>query len=121
MPRLDAFVADLLASGLVTRPDLEPVLAALPREPEADAAVRLARALIGGGQVTRYQARKLLAGATKGFFLGGYRLLKPLGEGGMGKVYLARHEENGEEVAIKVLPPRKAAEEAQALARFRRE
>jgi eukaryotic-like serine/threonine-protein kinase len=121
MPRLDDFVADLLKSRLVARAALDPLLATLPRESEADAAVRLARRLIQEGRITHYQARKLLAGATQGFFLGGYRILRPLGEGGMGKVYLAEHSEGGVQVAIKVLPPRKAAEEEQAVLRFRRE
>jgi len=39
----------------------------------------------------------------------------------MGKVYLAAHEADGTQVAIKVLPPRRAQEEANSLARFRRE
>ena len=61
-----------------------------------------------------------MAGATLGFFLGGYRLLRPLGEGGMGKVYLAVNDDE-HRVAIKVLPPRKALEEVNALRRFRKE
>lgn len=129
MPRLDDFLANLARSGLVPPVELERVRASLPREPDADAdsdsdskeAVRLAKHLIQAGTLTPYQARKVLAGATRGFFLGGYRILRPLGEGGMGKVFLAGHEGNGQRVAIKVLPPKKAAEEEQALLRFRRE
>ena len=77
-------------------------------EPAADASLRLARLLVQQGLLTTYQARKLLAGATRGFFLGGYRILRPLGEGGMGKVFLAVNEQTFDKVAIKVLPPRKS-------------
>ena len=36
-------------------------------------------------------------------FLGLYEALRPLGEGGMGKVYLGRHRQTGREVVIKVM------------------
>lgn len=39
----------------------------------------------------------------------GYTLIKQLGEGGFGKVYLARHEATGELVALKVMLPQVAA------------
>ncbi len=121
MPPLDDFAEDVARSGLVPPDALARACAAIAPGGPSDAAVRLARALIQQGALTSYQARKLLAGATKGFFLGGYRILRPLGEGGMGKVFLAQHEGNGRQVAVKVLPPKKAAEERQALLRFRRE
>ncbi|SIO65498.1 serine/threonine protein kinase [Singulisphaera sp. GP187] len=121
MPRLEDFLANLARSGLVPPSDLERARSSLPSEPTADAAVRLAKLLIQLNVLTPYQARKVLAGATRGFFLGGYRILRPIGEGGMGKVFLAAREGKSQRVAIKVLPPKKAAEEGQALLRFRRE
>ena len=38
-----------------------------------------------------------------------YSLLKELGKGGMGAVYLARHQQTGEEVALKVMLPKVAS------------
>src|ERR1700741_2961135 len=99
---LDDFVENVARSGLVPPHVLSQARAALAPGP-ADDAVRLARSLIHQDILTSYQARKLLAGATRGFFLGGYRILRPLGEGGMGKVYLAVND-TGARGAIKVLP-----------------
>ncbi len=121
MSRLDDFVADIANSGLISPAELDRYLAGFSADPEADAPARFARLLIQIQKLTPYQARKLLAGATRGFFLGGYRILRSLGEGGMGKVFLAVREGTQLKVAIKVLPPKKALEESQALQRFRRE
>ncbi len=52
--------------------------------------------------------------------LGFYRLIAPLGAGGMGEVWRARDEKLDRVVALKVLPERLAAD-PDALARFERE
>jgi serine/threonine-protein kinase len=121
MPQLDEFVQNLAKTGLVEPDVLDHARGSLAPQPASDAAVRLARVLIQQGALTPYQAKKVLAGATRGFFLGGYRILRAIGEGGMGKVFLAVHDRDSQRVAIKVLPPKKAAEESQALRRFQRE
>jgi serine/threonine protein kinase len=56
-----------------------------------------------------------------GLVLGGkYLLLKHVGIGGMGQVWVARNASTGADVAVKVLLPERAAS-ADAIARFRRE
>lgn len=52
--------------------------------------------------------------------LGPYRIVAPLGAGGMGEVWRARDEKLDRDVALKVLPARLAAD-PDALARFERE
>ena len=117
---LEDFAANVVKSGLVPGEILDRARADLPPVASGEAAVHLARRLIQDRRLTAFQAKKLLSGKTSGFFLGGYRLLRPLGEGGMGKVYLAEND-RGDRVAVKVLPPRKALEDRNALLRFRRE
>ncbi len=52
--------------------------------------------------------------------LGPYEILSPLGAGGMGEVYRARHLKLERDVAIKVLPDELASDE-ERLRRFERE
>ena len=52
--------------------------------------------------------------------LGPYEVLAPLGVGGMGEVYRARDTRLGRDIAVKLLPA-EVAQDAERLARFRRE
>src|SRR5262249_23395057 len=54
----------------------------------ADAA-GLAERMQRDGLLTAFQAKQLLAGRWRGFFLGAYRILEPLASGGMSRVLLA--------------------------------
>lgn len=59
--------------------------------------------------------RRLLALAETGDYsvlgIRDYEIVKELGRGGMGAVYLARHEKTGEQVAVKIMLPEVAANE----------
>ena len=57
---------------------------------------------------------------TPGCVLGPYEILAPLGAGGMGEVYRARHSRLEREIAVKVLPEH-LSRDTEALARFERE
>ncbi|MCX6636334.1 MAG: protein kinase [Acidobacteria bacterium] len=59
-------------------------------------------------------------GSLVGRQYGPYRILSPLGAGGMGEVYRAHDGKLGRDVAIKTLPPEFACD-PERLARFRRE
>ena len=116
----DDFLRTILRSGLLGRDQLEAAVRALPREARDDPDA-VAAFLIKAGHLSRFQASKLLQGTSSGLVLGSYQILAPLGKGGMGKVFLARDHRNGELLALKVLPPRRAREQERLRARFQRE
>ncbi|MEM7476379.1 MAG: protein kinase [Planctomycetota bacterium] len=97
------------------------------RKPKADSAIENAIAFsrdlmssqIGHGQGDEHPHEDPEHDATP-TQLGIYDLLRPLGHGGMGSVYLAKHRKLGKEVAIKVLPARRFSNPVFA-ARFQRE
>src|SRR5687768_13667149 len=68
-------------------------------------------ALVKRGLLTSYQAKMLLAGKSRGFLIGSYQIQSPIGQGGMGIVYLAKHTSLGRPVALKVLPNEKAKDQ----------
>jgi tRNA A-37 threonylcarbamoyl transferase component Bud32/outer membrane protein assembly factor BamB len=87
----------------------------LPADPHRCAAV-----LVKAGLLTAFQAKSLLAGKHQGLLIGSYRVLEPVGQGGMGVVYKAEHTALKRPAAVKVLPPEKAKDKV-SLDRFLRE
>jgi eukaryotic-like serine/threonine-protein kinase len=72
------------------------------------------------GLITSFHVSHLIQGRYKGFHFGSYRVVEPIGSGGMSTVYLGEHRETKQRVAIKLLPPN-LAEDPMAVARFQRE
>jgi eukaryotic-like serine/threonine-protein kinase len=117
----DAFVEVIQKSGLIAPVQLETYLQQYYSEsgPPPEAA-RFAARLVRDGLLTNFQAQQLLKGRYRNFTLGKYRILEPLGSGGMGKVFLAEHVTMKHRVAMKVLPIQ-PNNRTSHLARFQRE
>jgi eukaryotic-like serine/threonine-protein kinase len=90
------------------------------RAGSGDEPARFAQHLIEAGVITSFHAEQLLAGRYKGFRVGAYRILRLIGVGGMGRVYLAEHAFMKRRVALKVLP-KSQNKETSAIERFQRE
>ncbi len=87
----------------------------LPTDP-----TECANALIKASLLTPFQARQLLAGKFRGLVLGVYKVLRPIGQGGMGIVCLGEHRSLHRRVALKILPAKHAADRL-SVDRFMRE
>ena len=71
-------------------------------------------------QIVMQLLRNAKTGQANLMAIDGYSILKELGRGGCGAVYLARHDRTQQQVALKVMLPKVAADE-RAVARFLRE
>ena len=119
---VDRFLSLLGRSLLLSEEQMQQLLEefAAPGSEFSDSG-RLADELVTREVLTSWQAGMLLQGKHRGFILGPYRMLKPLGKGGMGTVFLAEHQMMRRQCAIKVLPFEHAKGDSSVLERFYRE
>jgi eukaryotic-like serine/threonine-protein kinase len=120
VPTLEQFVSTVQESGLLGHDLLESTLRDVGGQGHAPDASSVTAALVARGNLTSWQADKLLAGVEKGFFLGKHKLLKLIASGGMSSVYEAEHILMRRRVALKVLP-KSLVGETSFLERFYRE
>ncbi len=106
--------SNLLASDILAdvRKDIRRVGSAIRTEP-------LGRRLVNEGLLTNWHVQMLTSGRFA-FYLGKYKLLDLLGQGGMGVVFKAEHAALGRIVAIKVLSKERMSNPT-VIARFHRE
>lgn len=114
------FVRRAMHAGLVDLADIKKVVVSLMADGTEFSPERLAAGLVGADLLTPWQSRKLLTGKARGFHLGNYKLLRPLGKGGMGVVFLAQHSVMNRLMALKILPS-DASKDPRRIERFKEE
>lgn len=116
------FWKDVREHSLLTDEQLDRCLANVPEDKREAEKIdnRLARVAIHQGYLTLWQAQRILTRRAGSLRIDKYLLTDALGQGGMGRVFLARDTRLQRQVALKVLNPDKLNHE-RALARFQRE
>lgn len=111
-----------LQSGLVDATALQACWDAIPPDRRVIEHIdrRLARQAVQSGLLTLWQAQQLMLGRTSGFKIDRYVLLDLIGQGGMGRVYMARDSRLNRRVAVKILTPERM-NNPRAKVRFERE
>ncbi len=118
----DTFLKLLDRSGIVPADQVSDVVRELEEAGvDSPSAQQVADELVEREALTRWQADQLLDGKCKGFIIGPYRILAPLGQGGMGTVFLAEHEVMRRRCAIKVLPWKRVQAQPELVEWFVRE
>lgn len=122
-PQETRFYQLTVSSGLMTPEQFAACWEALPEAKRTPDAVdrRVARLAVDLGYLSRWQAQQLLLGTKpSSFFFDKYVVMSLLGQGGMGRVFLARDQRLDRQVALKVLS-RDRMNNSRARARFHRE
>jgi serine/threonine protein kinase len=97
------FLALAVRSRLLDLSAINEYLRQLKRKSVLFTPDRIAKVLVRDGLLTEFQAAQLAQGRWKRFFLGPYKMLEPLGVGGMGTVFLAEHTASKQPMAVKLL------------------
>src|SRR5258707_1311060 len=121
-PKASRFWQVAFQSGLIDAEGLQACFDAIPPEKRVAEQLdrRLARQAVQQGRLTLWQTQQLLAGRSSGFKINRYTLIDMIGQGGMGRVYLARDTRLNRNVALKILSPERM-NNPRAIARFQRE
>jgi serine/threonine-protein kinase len=121
-PQSSRFWQDVLQSSLMDAASLEACWQAIPEAKRSADAIdrRLARQSVAHGKLTVWQAQQILAGRGSALKIGKYILMDLIGQGGMGRVFLAKDTRLNRRVAIKILS-RERMNNPRALTRFERE
>jgi serine/threonine protein kinase len=104
-----SFLELLRKSNLVPEDRLAGYLATVPG-PDRLAPTDLAGRMVQDRLLTRFQANHLLKGRYKNFLIGNYRILEPIGGGGMSQVFLCEHAVERNRLAVKLLPSRETVD-----------
>jgi serine/threonine protein kinase len=115
---LNTLIDSLCQSGLLSPQQCGELTGALQKlyaEPE-----KLAAELVRRGWMTDYQFEQLSAGLGRELVIGPYIVLDRIGQGGMGQVFKARHQQMARVVALKVIRPERLGH-PEAVRRFERE
>ncbi len=122
-PNVETLLDLIQRSKLVEKDQLAAVVSQLESEANGQPLTdvdAVAQRFVAANLITSWHCDKFLEGRYRGFFLGRYKLLSHLGQGGMSTVYLAEHILMQRRVAIKVLPKQRV-NDTSYLARFHRE
>lgn len=113
-------VRDFDMVGIVDARACLAAVTASQRPPERISEGELVAALTEQGLLSQWQAERLSASQPDSLVLGDYVLIEPIGKGGMGVVYRARHRRMDRLVALKTLT-HQTSENDDSIQRFQRE
>lgn len=117
---LEEFIEYLSEIGFMDVEEVHDFLDDLPLNKQPQTARKLVQEMLRREKVTEFQAETMLKGKTKRLVAGNYVIMEKIGQGGMGRVYKARHRRMDRVVALKFLPS-KARQSPEAIGRFDRE